>query len=76
MTPEQREKIKIATGYNYEDILELPQNKFEWEFIGLRLKKRITEQQYNWLLQQRYKKRGITQQVQDALDIFGGKIIK
>lgn len=75
MTAEQKEEIKRKTGYEYNDIMLMSDKEFWTSITRLVATGEITYKQWEWLNKQR-KTHDLDPITQEALNIFGGEIIK
>lgn len=73
MNKEQEENIKGLTGFSLVEIINFTEGEFVRNIWKLYYKHVLSEKQYLWL--QAIRKKKITPEVQDVLDIIGGELI-
>lgn len=77
MNKKQLEQIKRKTGHELTEIRQMNDIEFWKHITGALVRGSITSEQHNWLDKTRQNnKAGDSQQTLDALEIFGGKVIK
>jgi hypothetical protein len=75
MSPQQLLTIKRLTNHSFFDILKMSDRQFFANITALLAKRLINPIQHNWLERERYLQ-GEPETVRNAINIFGGKIIK
>lgn len=77
MTKEQLDKIQRLTGYSLNDIIDMSDTEFFFKITGLLAKGVINNRQHEFFKHKRLVKLcGGEQTMIDALNIFGGQLLK